>query len=111
MPAHRAVEDLDRGLRTYYSNNSTQWLDNYAGWQASNDLFITEAVSPEFGGQPLSEMVNIIFPKIYTPYRSSTSYTPISVSVDVDVVNDRMMLDDVELFEGSACECAQAPAA
>ena len=98
--AYRATEDLNRGLATYYSNNATQWYDNLANWQFENDRFHNEPVSVEFGGRPLAEMVNVSYPRLYTPYRDDTSYGPISVDVDVDVASDRITLDQYELFEG-----------
>ena len=73
VDATRRLEDLERDVFSYYSNNSDVILDNYDNWLMRNELFRTEPVSIEFGGTPLSDMVGLITPSLFTFHRGGTT--------------------------------------
>ncbi len=113
--ADRAREDAARGLATYFSGNYASFTQAEADWQARNDLFLTEPVSPQFGGTPLSEMVGMIVPSLYTSYRDDSGISPIRVHATLDPGQNSISLEGTLPYDGmriamAAANGAQLPA-
>ncbi|MCA9218034.1 MAG: hypothetical protein KDB27_33415, partial [Planctomycetales bacterium] len=62
----RAQEDSALGLQTWFSRDYDYFKDGYDRWLERNAQYREQTVSAEFGGQTVADMVDTIYPSLYT---------------------------------------------
>lgn len=58
------------GVSSWYTQNGETFTQRHELWQANNELYRTEPVSPQYGGVPLADLVDTVNPSLYTFYRN-----------------------------------------
>ena len=95
----RAQEDAEQGFLTYYTNNYDHFKERYEAWHDRNELYRTETVSEEFGGQTLGDMVDTVHPSLYTFFWDNTRSSSQQYWVDLDSETNTLTTADPKYLE------------
>lgn len=92
----RAQADAELGLTTSYSSRLEQYQEAYESWLDRNEQYRVSAANEEFGGVPVADLVDTIYPSLYTFYYDNVKPISNYHAVDIDSVADTLSVVDVD---------------
>lgn len=95
----RMLRDQSLGFPTNYTLAAQEITANYNDWLARNALFRTAAVSSQYGGVPLANLLDTINVSLYTVVEKYNDES-LWEQVDMDATSNRFTWDGPEITNG-----------